>query len=253
MKFSLMREYLKNILGDEYVVTNERNLEYDPDKINVVLNMLAGTEFDDVLAIPFQIYAFADDIDDTQDKLNTFVANYNRKTWQSGDNYIRNEFTQAQCVDKNVTGLSINSAVEFFIGGSFLIYSNIVRLETLTIDGEEHKVFNYNLTSSPAIDSANEFNGDGDGAYSLKSTGGFTSSLETLVLYSKDTTFLNTCLNTHFGNNDSTTAFEMVFTFTNGLTFTRNMIVTSYANATESNNDIPKIQLGITPASSLLS
>ncbi len=252
MQYSMIREYLKNVLGEEYYVTNERNFDYQKDKINAVVSILAGTEFDGVAVVPFQILFFSDDIDETQDKLNDFVLAYNRKTWNAGTEYVRNEFTNAQCVDKNIVGLSINNAASFVIGGTFLIFSNIVRLEKLTIDGVEQPIYTYNLNSTGKPDSANEFSNGAVDKCNLKSTISFTSHTSTIVLYSKDTDFLNKCLKISMGEEDPNTVFTAVYTFTNGLTFTKDVINTTYANMIGSNNDIPKVQLELSPASSLL-
>lgn len=252
MEYRQIREYLKNVLGKDFLVTNERNLEFQSGKINVIVNSLSGTEFDGVMLLPVELVFFSTDIDETQNTLNDFVNQYNRKTWNIGGEYVRNEFTKAQCIDKNVEDISLDSPVRFVIYATFLIYSNIQRLESLTIDGVEHKIFSYTLAFENSDNPGEEFEQSANGTNAIKHLFSFCSPNYTFVLYSRDTDFLNTCLDIQMGDTDPNTVFEVVFNYTNGASYTRKMLVRTYGNVTESENDIPKVQVSMVLASKRL-
>jgi len=252
MKYKYIKEYLKNILGDNYYVTNERNLEFQNGKINVIINSLSTTEFDGVSLLPVQMVFFSNDIDETQDALDDFVNTYNRKTWNIGSEYVRSEYSKAQCIDKNVPDISLNSPVRFLIYATFLVYSDINRLDSITIDGVEHKVFTYNLTYEPSDQAGEEFEQNTNGPNAIKHIYSFTANNISLVLYSKNTDFLNTALDIQMGDTSPNTVFEVTFNFSNGTSYTREMLVGTYSNLTTSENDIPKVQVTLAPASRLL-
>lgn len=156
------KEYIKKSiqeLTDKYKinVVEEINFNYNPEdyEILVVIKELTGSIVGDVKFIPlqFNIYSSANEVNDTLDIFNLFVAKYSNSHTMLGLDYIKQDYSTPVSAN-NFLQIGHSKRSEIFMGGTLLVTQNISDITKVFINGKEinytNVVFSYSSQPNAA-------------------------------------------------------------------------------------------------------
>lgn len=83
------KKHLKNLLPEEWEITEELNLNWDGNSTIVILKANTGTEFINAKVIPFQIIVLTDDVPASLATLNTFIGLQHEKFFINNFNFYK--------------------------------------------------------------------------------------------------------------------------------------------------------------------
>lgn len=156
------KDYIKNAiqeLTDDYVinVVDEVNFNYNPDdkEILVVIKQLSGSVTGNVRANPiqFNIFTSADEVNDTMEIFNNFVAKYsNTHTMLGLDYYKQDYFTPIDM--NNFMQVGNTQRAEILITGSLVITNSISDIKSVKINNKEINYTNVNFTYSTSVNTS---------------------------------------------------------------------------------------------------
>ena len=156
------KDYIKNAiqeLTDDYVinVVDEVNFNYNPDdkEILVVIKQLSGSVTGNVRANPIQLNIFtsADEVNDTMEIFNNFVAKYsNTHTMLGLDYYKQDYFTPIDM--NNFMQVGNTQRAEILITGSLVITNSISDIKSVKINNKEINYTSVNFTYSTSVNTS---------------------------------------------------------------------------------------------------
>lgn len=150
------KKYLQTEIGDDYYVSNERNLDSTDDKINIIVKALAGNVYNDSATIPYQIEIFTSDPEKVLKDFNLFASSHNNKSFISimeGKLYnIIGVYTTPTIMDSDIDFID-NHFTRIVVFANMFIMFDLVNVGKLTIDGEEIEILNGSISYNTELHS----------------------------------------------------------------------------------------------------
>ena len=224
-------KYLQNkldaIAEGLYVVSNERNIEADYEKNQVIVSALSGNVYEESATIPYQIDIITNDIESVMIDFTTLAKNNNNVPFdtviQEGEEYqaytITPFFNTPVVMEKDMP-LGSDKYARVVVFANINAIFNVNNVKSITIDGEEIKFLNGSLTYTTELKS-NKVSGEqlNKSKKHVGSTGlSFTS-------VNKSTVFFNKLFKIMLGKLNGNTPFNVEIEMTNGLKDSIKMIV----------------------------
>ena len=129
--------YLKGVLNEDYVVTEELNFDYNGNGVAVIIKYLTGNNFQDSTVIPIQLSVYTDDVPATRADMEAFTKSFNDVAFVQGFEYIR-QFYSTPMVLANFDPTGTNYTSQIVVSGTLVISSNISDIKKVKIDGTEY-------------------------------------------------------------------------------------------------------------------
>lgn len=150
-----IRKSLQELTEDYTInVVDEVNFNYNPDakEILVVIKQLSGSVTGNVKANPvqFNVFTSADEVNETMNILNCFVAKYsNTHTMLGLDYYKQDYFTPINM--NNFLQIGDTQRAEILITGSLVITNSISDIKSVKINNKEinYTSVNFSYSTSP--------------------------------------------------------------------------------------------------------
>lgn len=247
MNTNNFKSYLQAIMGSDYNVVNERDIDFDTEngKTNAIINVEAGNNFEKTSNYPFIINVYTTDIDAQMLALNTMVETYRNVRWTIGNNNVINAFQSPFVYDPRIEiGNEIYSRI--MISGSFLSMESPLDLLYITVDGVDYKPLSTNLTATTECKTAAE-----TGAYASEAVCKYQEETNTIAIYSYNDVFCNKLLKIKHGLINPNTKFSVVFHYTS-LDVSKTCLVINPCFIKESYTNLPKWQFDFKTASNIL-
>lgn len=251
-QFVDFKQWLKSNLDaidpQRYEVSNERQINSDLDKVDVVVSALSGTPYTDGANIPYQIEIFTTDVDKEMENFNKLA----KTTSRVGFNQIINEGTAEQpsyrqirvipflntpvVMDKDIE-IGSSHYARIVVFASTLIFYDINDIETLKIDNDTIEIlssaFNYVAELIPNRISGQEL---------TKSKKKAASTSITFTAISRSCAFMDALNEIAVGNRKGNLPFTVKMTLTNKKEYTLQMIVSNYSLASQ-RTQIPTVNV----------
>lgn len=242
-QFVDFKQWLKSNLNaiepQRYEVTNERQINSDLDKVDVVVSALAGTPYTDGANIPYQIEVFTTDVDQEMENFSKLA----KTTSRVGFNQIINEGTSEApnwrqirvipflntpvVMDKDIE-IGSNHYARIVVFASTLIFYEINDIETLKIDNDTietlSSAFSYVAELIPNRISGQEL---------TKSKKKAAATSITFTAISRSCNFMDALNDIAMGNRKGNIPFTVKITLTSKKSYTLKMIVSNYSLATQ--------------------
>ena len=244
---SYLQTKLNALTPDAYVVSNERNIDADYEKHQVVVSALSGSLYKDSGSIPYQIEIITSDIDKVTVDFTMLAKNNNNVSYtqvvSEGETNFKSVtivpfFNTPVVMEKNI-GVGSNKYARIIVFATVNEQENVNNIKSLVIDGEEQELltgtFAYVVEANPTRKSGVEL------SKSKKRTGSCQISFSTI---SKSSVFLNSAFKIATGQLKGNTSFNAAVTLDNGLNATLKMFIGSYTFTNE-RAKLPLINIGL--------
>lgn len=220
------KEHLQNKLGASYYVSNERNLDSNDGRINVIIKALSGNVFDDSASIPYQIEIFTTDPEKVMFDFSKLASENNNKSFVSiSEEKMYNIvafYTTPTIMESDIEYLD-NHYSRLVVFANMFIMFDLANVGKVTIDGEELEILNGTISYVSEVHSerlsGRENNINNKRASSVNLT---------FTLVHKDNLFTRKLSQIRKGNLSGNTSFEVQIYLTNNNIETYQMIVNSH-------------------------
>lgn len=229
-------DYLQNKLGDNFIVSNVRNIDANLEKTNVVITEMPGMVYENSANLAVQIDIYTNDADATSAILNAFCVANNNTTFIENGYTILQTYTTPSPFERDIQ-IGTNNYVRLMMIGNLYIMFNISAISKLTIDEEKCDFLNisipYSITAHSKIIDGNEL------ATNIK-----TAASVNLVFscINKETIFINKIRLIRTGVILGNNVFAIKIKYINGIEENYNMIIQS-ATPTFTRDALPKYDI----------
>lgn len=153
------KKYIETVLQEltekhKITVVDEIDFNYNPEpnEILVVIKQLSGSVTGDVKFMPiqFNIFSSANEVNETLDIFDSFVASYSNTHTMIGLDYYKQDYT-TPVVMNNFQQIGDTQRAQIFITGTLMVTKNICDITKAYINGKEINYTNvtYTYSTSP--------------------------------------------------------------------------------------------------------
>lgn len=214
-----LQEKLDAIAKGLYVVSNERNINADYEKNQVVVSALSGNVYEESATIPYQIDIITNDIESVMIDFTTLAKNNNNVPFdtviQEGEEYraytITPFFNTPVVMEKDMP-LGSDKYARIVVFANINAIFNVNNIKSLRIDGEEIKFLNASIGYTTEL-KTNRVSGD-----ELNRSKKYVASTSvTFTAVNKSSVFFNKLFKINFGQLKGNTCFNVEIEMIDGL------------------------------------
>lgn len=244
-----LQELLDNIAQDVFVVSNVRNLNTDKNKINVVVNALAGSVYENSATIPYEVEVVSNKPDRIIDIFTALAKERNNKSFievveeESGvkEYTIFENYSTPTIIEKDAN-YNTNHICRLVMYVNLSVLFEVGNVSKIEIDSENvefvNGVVSYGTENFSLRESGKELNS------ALKKTA--TTSLQ-ITMVNKTSEFTKKLFKIMFGELSKNTIFNCKITLTNGIVGNLTMRIDSNSfNFARNTASLPSLNVVLT-------
>lgn len=222
-----LESILNGILPNLFEVTDERNLNSDESKVNVVVKQLVGSVSDDTADIPFQLDIYTVDPKSVMDIFTAIAQKRNGKPFTTLSKnetgfreYIVYEYYKTPVVMEADVDLNLNHYARVVVYVNLTILKSVSNIKSISVDGEEIEFAEATLGYVAELYS-NRVSG-GELNENKKTSAGVSV---TMTMVNKAKIFNNKCFLIATGQMSGATVFDVTLTTSNNLKANLKMVL----------------------------